>query len=170
MSRPKRLCRPPCMWSFPKRHGPLPYFVTSLPHSLLVESFRIKMPLLHQGPTNWQPARQKMRGPVELHCPPCRCPCAALCIDAHVNGVARLLESKFVLHRQTHVPQCIAHLLLTRRRVDRHPNKGCLTRWPEFHCQGLYDDREVHIQALYHVARDENLMQLAKTRWIIETH
>jgi hypothetical protein len=39
---------------------------------------------LHQGPTNWEPVRQKMGGPVKLHCPPYRSPCATLCIDTHV--------------------------------------------------------------------------------------
>jgi hypothetical protein len=67
-----------------------------------------------------------------------------------------------------HAPQCIAHLLLTHRRVDRHPNKGCLTRWPEFLVQSLYADRQIRMQALYHVARDEHLMQLTKTLFIIK--
>ena len=53
-------------------------------------SQQLKMPPFHHGPTNWQSARQKMRGPVELHCPPCHSPCAALCIDSHVLHTACL--------------------------------------------------------------------------------
>jgi hypothetical protein len=30
--------------------------------------------LLSKAPTNWQPARQRTRGPVGLHCPPYRTP------------------------------------------------------------------------------------------------
>ncbi len=131
-----RLRLAPQKWRFYKRK----FKILSLPLKRLLEplsafflslNLELKMPLL-QGSTNWQPARRalSMRGPVELHCPPCRRPYAALCIDAHVppavNRVARLRASKFVLHRQVHAPQCIAHLLLTRRRVDRHPNKRLL--------------------------------------------
>jgi hypothetical protein len=42
---------------------------------------------------------------------------------AHVNGVARLWASDLVLHRQTHLAQCIAHLLLTHRGLNRAPNE-----------------------------------------------
>ncbi len=60
-------------------------------------SQQLKMPPLHQGPTNWQHARQKMRGPVELHCP--------VSVQWETQGVfCGTAASKLVLHRQTHAP------------------------------------------------------------------
>jgi hypothetical protein len=44
-----------------------------------------------------------------------------------------------------------------------------LTRWPEFLFQGLYADRQIRKQALYHVARDEKRVQLTKTLFIIKS-
>jgi hypothetical protein len=41
-----------------------------------------------------------------------------------------------------------------------------VTRWPKFLFQGLYAGRQIRMQAAYHVARHENLMQL-KTMLLI---
>jgi hypothetical protein len=62
-----------------------------------------KVPLLHQGPNNWQPARQKMRGPVELHYPPCHSPYDALCIDTHVVQCDVHVVHTYVVQRDVHV-------------------------------------------------------------------
>ena len=49
---------------------------------------QLKLSPRHQGPTNWQPARQKKQGTVELHCPSSHSLCATLSIDTHVDSLA----------------------------------------------------------------------------------
>jgi hypothetical protein len=56
-------------------------------------SYQLKLPPLHQGPTQWRPACQKMRSPIELHWPPYRGTCVAVytyspVVYPHVNGVS----------------------------------------------------------------------------------
>ena len=68
-------------------------------------------------------------------------------------------NSSYTLIRrwQNHAPWCI-----DRRSVDNLSDEGLLTRWLEVHFQGLYGDRQICIQELYHVTRHETLMQVSE--------
>ena len=89
------------------------------------------------APVGARLACQKVRGPFKLYCP--SYPkittgdgsLRTLVLNPHVDGVARLWASKLVLHRTTHASQCVAHLLLARRRLSRSCKKCCFTCRPK---------------------------------------
>ena len=75
-----------------------------------------QMPSLQHGGTRWRPAREEVRRTIKLHCPrlPLTATLASNLQHAHVNGIPRLWAANLVLHREPHVSQSLAHLLLGR--------------------------------------------------------
>ena len=129
---------------------------------------QLQMPSCQQGGTRWRPAREEVRRTIKLDCPCARAaaPLASLppaaVVHDHVDGVSCLWATYLVLHRHSHVAQCLAYLLLGRRRswlcaLERVTT--CL-----FQSSHVVD--RLHTKPRIHAATFKELMDLAQMEGI----